>query len=500
MKYVFIINPNSGGRKSRETLSRYRAEIEKFFSGNITDEFIICVTEYSGHALEIAAGEIEKAKPGEKLRFYALGGDGTLLEIARACVGKNEAAVGAFPLGSGNDYVRQFGKKDAFLSVSAQLRGHAVKVDAIRTLEGDALNICSMGLDARVAYNMSKFKNIPGVSGSLAYDLALVKCLFGRLGDKLRIKVRAPDGEKNFSGRYIFALGASGQYYGGGYRGAPEAVINDGLLDVVLIKTPPLYKIPFMIGAYKRGEYMKNERFRKYLTFLRGTEMEIDSESTVIANRDGECGPLKSDKYQVLPSAVNFILPEGVEYPSFIYTKRLYLRPWMLTDLEDFYEFVSDEKVMPAAGSLVIKTREEALKDLRGRMENALAYAIVLRENNKVIGAINYQKDVHRPNSVRSRSIGYELNSEYWGHGYMPEALDAMVKNAFENTDTEVLSIGYMNGNERSRRVIEKCGFKFEGIVRKCFRSADGKLQDDHSYSMTSEDYFERKAGENVQL
>lgn len=492
MKYIFIVNPNAGGKGAA---SKFAECIEDIAVARNLD-YKIYFTEYKNHAGEIVEREYS---PTETVRYYAVGGDGTLLEIARAAIGKENAQIGVFPLGSGNDYIRQFGKASDFLDIEAQLDGNAIAVDAIETLEGDALNICSLGLDAAVAYNMDKFKRIPFVSGSLAYELSLVKCLCGKIGEELEIKLKTTEGEVNLQGNFIFALAANGQFYGGGYKGAPVSVCNDGLLDFVLIRKPPLIKIPAMVGIYKKGGHLENRKFADYLSFYRGYEMEIKSKKEAVANRDGECDLVKHELFKIKPRATSFVLPKQVEYHAFIQTKRLFLRPWQKSDFEDFYEIMSDEEVMLPAGVSAVADRAHGYIKFRHYLQNPLAYAVVLRENGKVIGSINYQDDdMRNQKAVCSRSIAYELNKKYWGNGYMPEALSAMTKNAFENTQTEILAVGYHNGNIRSKRVIEKCGFVYEGLVQRAFRACDGVLYDICSYSMTKEAYLSRKENKNV--
>ncbi len=494
MKYIFIVNPNAGGKgAARKFVGRIEEEAKR---RNL--DFKIYFTEYGGHAKEIAEREYS---PNEKTRFYAVGGDGTLLEVARALIGKENAEIGVFPLGSGNDYIRQFGDASDFLDIAAQLDGNALAVDAIGTLEGDALNICSLGLDAAVAYNMDKFKHIPGVSGSLAYELSLVKCLFGQLGEQLKIKLKTTEGEKTFEGNYIFALAANGQFYGGGYKGAPVAVCNDGLLDFILIKKPPFYKIPSMVGVYKRGNHLAHPKFNDYLSFSRGYEMEIYSKNSAVANRDGECNLVKREVFKVKHGAVKFILPKGTEYRAEIKAERLFLRPWQTDDFDEFYKIMSDEEVMLPAGVSPVRDRAEGFLKFANYLQNKSAYAVVLKESGKVIGSINYQSDeLHDQKKVNSLSVAYELSKDFWGNGYMSEALAALTKNTFENTETELLSVGYHNGNERSRRVIEKCGFNFDGIVKNAFRASNGVLYDINSYSMTRDAYFSKKENKDVQL
>ncbi len=169
-----------------------------------------------------------------------------------------------------------------------------------------SINLCSVGLDARVAYEMVKFKRVPFISGSMAYDFALMKVLVGKTGEHLEIVI---DGAGKYDGTFLFALAGSGKYYGGGYCGAPLAVPDDGLLDFVLIRKPPLYKIPPLIKIYKNGGHLKSAKFKDFLTFCRGKKMKIKAPGRAVANFDGECSIIDELCFEVVPKAVNFIVP-----------------------------------------------------------------------------------------------------------------------------------------------------------------------------------------------
>lgn len=485
MRYVFIINPNAGGKNGFKTISN---TIKTYFQ-KFDAEYAVYKTAYRGHATEIVKDELQK---GGKVRFYGVGGDGTLLEVARGCIGEADAEVGIFPVGSGNDYIRTYGTAEQFLNFDNQIKGTSISVDVIRTKNGDALNICSMGLDANVAYQMAKFKLIPGVGGSLAYDLALAKSLCGHLGENMQVKMKTTEGEKVFSGTYLFALAAVGRCYGGGYMGAPKAVTNDGLLDFILVKKPSLARIASLVNVYKTGHHLDDDRFSDILTFCRGYEMEVTSSSPICCNRDGECDKVFSESFSIIPGAVNFILPLGIEYGNVINTERLVIRNWKERDLFDITEMLTDPEVMLPSGVIPAKDEEEAESKLKEQMLDSNDYAIVLRNTGKVIGMIKYQRD-HKRRKVNSCSMAYELNKDYWGKGYMTEALKAMVEHCFETTDTELIAVGHFESNMGSRKVIEKCGFKLEGVIRHAFRRDDGAVFDDWSYSMTRDDYLSLK-------
>lgn len=114
------------------------------------------------------------------MRIFAVGGDGTLSEVAAGAIGMENVEVGVIPCGSGNDYIKTFGEIEKFLSPEKQLKATSRMVDMIESEGHLSINLCSIGLDAKVAYEMVKFKAVPFLSGSTAYNLALVKVLLGK--------------------------------------------------------------------------------------------------------------------------------------------------------------------------------------------------------------------------------------------------------------------------------------------------------------------------------
>lgn len=301
MRRLMIYNPAAGKKEAyRRVQDQVRSYCQK-------EQIVLeeAVTQFSGHAREIT----EKAvQAGEPIKIYGVGGDGTLCEIAGAAAGQDHVQVGIFPVGSGNDYIRTFGSQERFLQVDAQMKAQPVKVDMIQTEKMLSLNLCSAGLDAEVALHMAKFKKLPLVSGSMAYNLALIKCVLSKMGNDLRVTI---DNHPPIQGRFLFALAGSGRYYGGGYCGAPAADPSDGLLDFVLIRKVGRLRLAKLLAEYKQGKHLQSNAFRDILIFMRGKRMKITCEKSVVVNFDGECQPLSQISFQVIPQALNFLVPDG---------------------------------------------------------------------------------------------------------------------------------------------------------------------------------------------
>lgn len=305
MHYLFVINPAAGKKNPGEW---FFPEVGRYLSQRKIN-YEVQYTQYAGHATEIVR---QKAKEGKPLRVIAVGGDGTLTEAAVGAVDAPHIEVGTLPCGSGNDYLRTFGEKSDFLDVEAMLSGRPVWVDMIDNPVLPALNLCSLGMDANVAFEMNRYKNLPLISGSMAYNIALVHQLLGKLGVPVSVYV---DGNCIFEGSCVFALAANGQWYGGGYHAAPQARPDDGLLDVVLIGVPRhKWQIPAMVKDYKAGAHLHSSRFDGLLTSCRGKEMRIVPFRQAVANFDGECAEVGDITFRVHPKAVRFLLPASIHW------------------------------------------------------------------------------------------------------------------------------------------------------------------------------------------
>ena len=189
MRHVFILNPVAGKNKLALAL---RGKIDAYFSKHPELEYCIRLTDGVGSATRIAAEECAR---GDALRLYACGGDGTLQETASGIpVGSSNVQLAVIPCGSGNDFVRTFGGSDVFTDLPDLIEGEAVPVDAVDCGDCISLNIASIGLDASVGLKMQKYKMWPGVSGSMAYNIAVVDVVCHPIGVEMSIEIDTPDG------------------------------------------------------------------------------------------------------------------------------------------------------------------------------------------------------------------------------------------------------------------------------------------------------------------
>ena len=309
MRDVYIINPTAG---KRDTALQFMERVKAWHAEH-GGEFDLRLTQRADHGEEIAR---EYAESGEEVRLWAVGGDGTIVEVVRGAAYHENVTVGVFPCGSGNDFVRSFGPKEIFMNFEKQMNGTPVVLDMIRTEHGDAVNICAMGFDAKVANEMVHYKQLPGVTGEAAYILSLGKCLLGKIADPMTVRLWNEKGEEEtYSGEFMFALAGNAKWYGGGFCGAPKAVPDDGLLEFVLVRKPSYLRIPKLVGVYKSGRHLDDDKYKDIIIYARGTKMEIESDVEMISTMDGNCVKTRRECFSVMPKALRFILPEGLSMP-----------------------------------------------------------------------------------------------------------------------------------------------------------------------------------------
>ena len=155
---------------------------------------------------------------------------------------------------------------------------------------------------------MQKYKSWPGVSGSMAYNIAVIDAVCHPIGVDMEIEIDSADGVIRRKGKYLMTLGANGRYYGGGYQGAPTAVTDDGQLEFVLVKKISRFQIPFVLGKYKAG---KHEGV-KCIETIRGTAMRVKAAKSMVCTIDGECFTTDYIGFAVIPNAYRLTLPASV--------------------------------------------------------------------------------------------------------------------------------------------------------------------------------------------
>ena len=298
MKHLFIINPAAG---SRDRTKDYSVAIHEACSARNLD-YHIEVSAAPGECMRIAR---EAALTGEEVRIYACGGDGTLNEVAAGAAGFPNAAVTVFSGGSGNDFVKLFNNPKAFFDLERLLDADEAEFDMIRCNGDLALNICSVGLDARIGTDVASYKRIPLLHGFRAYAASTVVNVIRGIAEHYIVEV---NGEV-IDDEHTFVCVCNGRFYGGGFNPVPEADPADGLLDVLLVKKVSRLQVPLVIGKYKGGRYAQLPQLVRH---LRTKELKIRCDKATPINLDGELRMAQVVDFKLAEEKLRFFYPKGL--------------------------------------------------------------------------------------------------------------------------------------------------------------------------------------------
>lgn len=143
-------------------------------------------------------------------------------------------------------------------------------------------------------------------------------------------------------------------------------------------------------------------------------------------------------------------------------TERLTLRPWRPTDAENLYHYAKDERVGPAAGWPLHKSVAESEEVIRTVFSGDGIFAVTLKDRDTAIGCIGITTGSasNFPIPDNEGEIGYWIGVPFWGQGLIPEAMKEVIRYGFEEMGLATIWCGYFDGNEKSKRAQEKCGFR----------------------------------------
>lgn len=304
MKHIFIINPAAG------TSDRTDAIKALLSTGCAEFDTEVYVTAGAGDATRYVA-DYCRAHAGEQLRFYACGGDGTLNEVASGLVGFENAALGVYPSGSGNDYVKYFdGGAARFSDIRALMEAPTVDIDLMRIGNRYCVNVCNFGFDTTVAKTMIKVKRKKLIGGKHAYVTGVVTALIKAMKNDCTVTV---DGERLNDAKILLCTIANGNYVGGAFRCAPRSRNDDGLLEVCLVKRISRLRFVSLLGPYTAGEHLDSEKFKDCIVYRRGKHIHVTAPEGFSMSVDGEIVDGTEFDIEVVPGALRFALPPEPE-------------------------------------------------------------------------------------------------------------------------------------------------------------------------------------------
>lgn len=176
-------------------------------------------------------------------------------------------------------------------------------------------------------------------------------------------------------------------------------------------------------------------------------------------------------------------------------TERTVLRPWRETDAEALYEYAKDERVGPVAGWQPHKNVEESLEIIRSIFMQDGVFAVTLKGEEKAIGCIGVLtgKKSNFDIGEDEGELSYWIGVPFWGKGLITEAAIKIIDYAFEDLKLKKLWCGYFDGNEKSRRVQEKCGFHHHHTCEKTYFPMTDDYRIEHMSLLTRDEWEKRK-------
>ncbi len=286
-----VLNPAAGGGRAPAR----RAEISMYLEGR----GIKAVWHVTGGTGD--AGRIVSGLPDGSL-VVAVGGDGTVHEVAAACVG-TERVMGVLPVGSGNDYVKALGVGTGFGRALEVVAGGRVRVVDAGEVNGVRFNNgLGIGFDAEVAEGVTEAPGYLGGFGGYLWSVGRV--LWGLKYHEGRLKLGGD--EEEYEVETILVAAALGTTYGARFRLAPESRLDDGMFDVVWSEELSRIEVLRLIPAVLRGAHIG----RPKIHFARTAEIEVSLEKPTPAHVDGEMLPPTRDfRVRVLPGALRVLAP-----------------------------------------------------------------------------------------------------------------------------------------------------------------------------------------------
>lgn len=325
MKHIFILNPAAGNGKVAKEI--HPKIIDACKKKDV--DYEIHRTVSLGDARNFTKNRCTQAE-GKPIRFYACGGDGTINEVLNGLIGHSNAELAVVPSGTGNDFVRNFDDWRVFRDVEAQMNGRAAPIDALEyelldltdedkeffeatsmRTKGYALNMFNLGFDAQAVARAAELKKKPLVSGTMAYILGVLQVLVKLKSVKMEVEFQ--DGTV-INGDYLLIGIANGRFSGGGFDGVPQAKINDGLLDVSLIKKVTRRFFLSLVKNYHDGTHIDSPKLGDVYHHYQQKRITIRPEGKVVMAIDGETINTGAVRFDMHSGAVNLVIPDGVNF------------------------------------------------------------------------------------------------------------------------------------------------------------------------------------------
>lgn len=284
MKTLFIVNPVAGKKSS--------LKIWNDIKGLIKSPFEYVLTKAPGEAVKLSRDASKNFD-----RIVAVGGDGTVCEVANGLIG-SDVNMGIIPAGTGNDFIRTLRiPQDPRKALDVLEKGFPDYIDLGRYEGGFFINVAGIGLDAEVARYSNE--DVKYLKGAPAYVFALMRTLFKFSPRNAVIEI---DDKKLYCRLWLVTV-ANAKYYGGGMKICPDAEVDDGFLDICMVKEMSRLEILKFLPRVFAGGHRTHPAFE----VIRGKKISIDFEVPTAVHADGDHIGYTPVKFEIVPKALKVI-------------------------------------------------------------------------------------------------------------------------------------------------------------------------------------------------
>ncbi|MFP3155171.1 hypothetical protein LQZ18_12260 [Lachnospiraceae bacterium ZAX-1] len=319
-EHLFVVNPKS----FRETLNldSFVSDVKDYFN-RVGQSYFIHISRFPRDAIRVIRKHMEQVGAGTIVRVYAVGGDGILFDCLNGIIGVENMELAAVPYGKSNDFVRTFGegKTDLFRNIALQASSTTIPTDVIFCGNNYAMNTCTIGVESYTTHRAVElntrwegfYAKLPRKFARIMYNFAFFwgGILTSMSLDSVNHAYSVLIDGKDFSGDYAAINIANGPCYGGDKCAAIAAVPNDGLLDVMLVKSMNAVRLVYVMSRYIYGGY---RQFPDDILYRRVTQISVRSEKPLVLQLDGELFFDTNITIRLLPSAVKIVAPGSTSY------------------------------------------------------------------------------------------------------------------------------------------------------------------------------------------
>jgi len=314
MKHVFVFDPKAFYNQQWK-MDNIQDNIGQFFRTFENPDFSVIHSRYRRNTMLLLEQESEKAEPGKDIRVYAIGGEEILYDCLNAVAHFPNMQLAAMPYGQQCDFLKMFGNEnmESFRDIPTVTQAHTLSTDVIKWGVNYALNSCYIGMNAAVSKNLKDMRSNLNkgsfiVLSKLSSFLNYIMTSFDKKQAGRKYKITVDD--VDYSGNYSLIHIANGPYHNGKKTGSFEAMPNDGLLDIALIKASHPLGTMLSMGSYSSGRRSGN------CVCVKGKEITIRSDSHMWIQMDNEYFQETSVAISLVPNAVKMVAANNLSYPS----------------------------------------------------------------------------------------------------------------------------------------------------------------------------------------